>query len=475
MIDNLYIKANSEKYYNSIRYFYHNLSQNKKHDFVLNLADQNIYLAAQCVMTSQKDEIIEKKLISIAESFARDFFDSEKSANGFLALVEFEQFLIISDLLRVVQNPTKTHLLVFKKIFESNISQEIFIQFLEVLLSIKKIPLVSYCVMIYNGKIEISEDNKYVFKNLFELLFENGNYGISKLILEKYDLFNDLKVIFNMQPLDLVIKLINSKKKRIPAIQLAYEIYNRFNLIKKLKSEIFLERLFELNSEKSLTLAFSIAKRQKINDKRLNEQISNLLNSNRKNSRSISRVKRRINQLINIGFLEYIMQNDALRDQFLRFEESINFKFEKKKDIFQVKETLFSKNEYSIYGDYVEIPIDKPIENIINEYFKMDNKPSLEILVNMLIFHFKSSYLEISHLLRAYEFTGVIKASFDYGYYVESKDVISRNLLFLHKVQAFEENESDSVFLVGDTLKFRIIGINQKNYRFNISCLDKFA
>lgn len=38
MIKDLSIKANSEKYFKSIRYFYHNLAKNQKHVFVLQVA-----------------------------------------------------------------------------------------------------------------------------------------------------------------------------------------------------------------------------------------------------------------------------------------------------------------------------------------------------------------------------------------------------------------------------------------------------
>ncbi|WP_339838549.1 hypothetical protein [uncultured Flavobacterium sp.] len=474
MMLDLINKAKNEKYYQSIRFFYHSLSMDKRHDFVRLVAEYNIYLAAQCIMTSQKDSIIESEIIGKAEYLAKDFNNPESSAKGFLALAEFEQFILISKLLKNVQKPTKQQLIIFKKIFESNGSQDIFFQLIEVMLLIENIQLIIYCITTYNGTIIVNTENQKILKTLFLFLFDNGNYGISKVILEKFELYNEIAIIFEKQPTEIINILLVAKRKKIQAIKLAYEIYNRFNLVKSLNAEIFIDILNETSSDKSLMTAINIATRQHIESKRINEEISNLLNPFRNNQKVINRVMRKVTQLINNGLLDYISKNESLNEQFSRFKETFNYDFEKKKNLHGLITSVFIKSEYSIFEDNVEIPTHKSIEEVIEDYFNMKDKPYLENLVNMLTFHFNASYRDISHLLRKYELCGTINAIFDYGYYVTGENIKTRNLFFLHPAQAFEIGDENNNLEENSKINFRIIGINRTNLRFNISRLKEF-
>lgn len=473
MIEFIRNKANDEKYFGSVKYFYHNLISDNKHKFILILARYNIYLAAQCIMTSQRDEVIEEKLIEIAERNARDFNNSDKSAKGFLALAEFEKFTLIAKLLKEVQKPAKSYTYIFKKIFENNKSQEIFLQLLEIILSINKINLISNCISTYSGDIQLTNENRQVINKMFDFLIENKYYGITKSILDKYDLFKDIALIFNKQPIDMVKDLLYTSFKKLRAIKLSYEIYNRFNLVEQLDANVFVEELVKINSDRAILVALTISKRQNIRNISLDNSIINLFNPKKNHPRVINRVRRRVSQFISKGVIEYILSNDDLKRELSKFEDLQGYKFDFVKNPIGIETMIFSESEYSIYEDHIKIPLDKPINQIIREYFDMINKPSLEILVNMLIFHFGKSFMEVSHLLRPYLFTGKVEAVFDYGYYVQPKELITKNLLFLHKHQYLEDNSKKPE--VGEVIQFRIIGINQQNFRFNISCLSKFA
>ena len=474
MMRDLINKVNNEKYYQSIRYFYHSLSIDKRHHFVRQVANYNIYLAAQCIMSSQKDTIIEEELIEKAESLAKDFSAPESSARGFLALAEFEQFILISNLLKNVEKPTKQHLTIFKKIFESSGGQDIFFQLIEVLLAIENIQLISYSVTTYNGTIIVNSENQKILNTLFLFLFANGNYGIAKVIIEKYELYNDIKLIFEAEPLIIVENLLKATKKKLQAIKLAYEIYNRYNLIKQINADVFIKGLIDVRSDKAIVTALSIATRQHFDSKILNEEISNLFNPIRSNLKAVSKVKRKVGQLINNGLLVYISRNPSLSEQYNRFKVAHNYDFEKKKSVIDLDAPIFIKSEYSIYDDNIEIPLNKSIEEIVDDYFSMENKPFLENLVNMLSFHYNASFRDISHIIRKYAFSGNIKAVFEYGYYVLGENIETRNLFFLHPLQAFEEDEIDNNLIEGSQINFRIIGINRTTLRFNISRLKEF-
>lgn len=476
MIEFIKNKANDEKYFGSVKYFYHNLHNLKKQKFITVLARYNVYLAAQCIMTSQKDPIIEGKVIEIAEKNAKDFSNSDKSAKGFLALAEFEKFTLIADLFKDVQKPEKSHTYIFQKIFENNRSQDIFLQLLDVILSINKISLVSHCISTYGGEIHINNENKVIIKKMFDFLFDNKYYGIAKSILEKFDLYKDISLIFNVEPIEFVKKLVYAPSKKLRALKLSYEVYNRFNLIEQFDANLFIEELLRVRSDKSILLAMFISKRQNLRNVELDNILINLLQDKRTNPRVINRNHRKINQFITNGVIEYVTSNKILNAALINFEERFNMKFDFNKKQTGLQTIVFSKNEYSIYEDHIKIPINKPVQIIMDEYFEMRNKPTLEVLVNMLRFHFNKSFMEISHMLRKYLFTGEVVAVFDYGHYVNPNEFNVRNLLFLH-IEQYKEQEQKSKVKpnVGESVEFRIIGINQQNFRFNISCLNKFA
>lgn len=472
MIKNIKTKANDEKYFKSIRYFYHSLNSELRRKFIIELSEYNIYLAAQCIMSSQKDEEIEKKLVDKAESYAENYENFNQSAKGFLALAEFESFAKISHLLLGVEKPSKIHLNVFSKILEKN-QPEIFISFIDVLIELKNITFISYCVNSYNGNIIITSDNREVFKNLINLLFENGNYGMTRVIFEKYDIFNEIPFILDQEPIKIVNDLLNKSKRQLHATKLAYEIYLRFNLVRFYKPEFFIEKILTFSGEKNISAALKIANTHSIDNEILNESIENLFNPYRKNLKLLNRVVGRINHLVSSGLFKYLDKNEFLLGKLVFFEQVTEKKINRP-SIYSVSDFGFDESQYTIYDVNTAIPVNLPIDHIIDDYFNMQSKPNIEVLVNMLILHFKSSLKEISHLLRKYQFVGKVKAVFDYGFYIESIHVNSKGLLFLHKAQ-INEDEIDKATNEPDyEVKFRIIGINPKSYRFNVSTLEEF-
>ncbi len=129
MINNLEHKANNEKYFNSIRYFSHSLKREKRRNFIEQVAEYNIYLAAKCIMSAEKDEELGNSLIEKAQSIAQNFEEPENSAKGFLVLAEFECSETKIPLFSNVEKFNNTHFKVIEKILETK-SPEIFCKFL---------------------------------------------------------------------------------------------------------------------------------------------------------------------------------------------------------------------------------------------------------------------------------------------------------------------------------------------------------
>ncbi len=145
MILDLEHKANNEKYFKSIRYFSHSLKGEKRRNFIAQVAEQNIYLAAQCIMSAEKDEELENRLIEKAQSIAQNFSQPEKSAKGFLALAEFESLKTIISLFSNIEKPNSTHLQVIAKIFENRLP-DIFCSFLSIFTKTDKTILIHFAI-----------------------------------------------------------------------------------------------------------------------------------------------------------------------------------------------------------------------------------------------------------------------------------------------------------------------------------------
>ena len=108
MIPDLEHKANNEKYYKSIRYFSHSLKGEKRRNFIVQVAEHNIYLAAQCIMSAEKDEELENELM---------FNSSELSTSknirsrvlAFLSLAELNKYEEIYKILSNIELVEKEH------------------------------------------------------------------------------------------------------------------------------------------------------------------------------------------------------------------------------------------------------------------------------------------------------------------------------------------------------------------------------
>ena len=79
----------------------------------------------------------------------------------------------------------------------------------------------------------------------------------------------------------------------------------------------------------------------------------------------------------------------------------------------------------------------------------------------------------MSKLLRSITFKGKVLNISDHGVFVQIFSYKTRGSLFLHLQQITKQKIShpSEVLHVGQEIEFRIISINQKNFRFNISCI----
>jgi hypothetical protein len=477
MIPNLETKANNEKYFKSIRYFSHSLEGEKRRAFISEVGDHNIYLAAQCIMSAEKDKDFEKTLIAKSESFARDFNNSEKSAKGFLALAELESFEIISNLLLEVIKPSKIHSQVLINILEGN-NQATFVSFIEILIKVQKIPFIHYAINAFNGQLIVNSENRIVLRNLFELLFANGNFGMARLTLEKFNLYGEIQYILDKEPVKIISALLDSNKKLLTASRLAYLICIQFDKLKQFPPEKFIELSLKKKgkSNKGLVFATEIAIRHGIKENKwINAELIRLMGVPNK------KIRNKVNQLIKIGLHEYLSTDEFLLNKFQTFLSAptlneIKSNHRKPKHI--RLDNIESANHYSKTGQYLKEAISPTlIHEQIQLFFYNPGRKLIDNFIQELVKEHDTTLMHISHMFRAFEFEGSIKYLLDYGCYVQPFQFRASKLLFLHKNHIIDDKEishPSELVKEGDAIKFRIIGINLENYRLNISCLKTF-
>jgi hypothetical protein len=462
MIPDLEHKANNEKYFKSIRYFSHSLKGEKRRNFISQVAEYNVYLAAQCIMSAEKDEELENRLIEKAQSIAQNFLQPENSAKGFLALAEFENFNEIVSLLKDVKKPSKIHSQVFSKILEGK-NSDLFITFLDILTKLNNTTFIHFAINSYNGVLNIDVNSQKTLNKVFKILFDNANYGMSRIVIEKFGLYDSLTILFENNVEKVITLLLKSSKKLLSAVRLAYEICNHYKLFSKFKPEMFIHTYLittNVKSNKGLLNAVDLAVKHNIEQSNeINKKIEQLIFVSDKKR------KKKINQLIKKGLFSYLSNNSELSKKVKEYVESSLGDFDNN----------IVKNEEVIYLDETkDVSVEDNIKNLL-----IDNKRDIFVdkeLVN-LSEKWNISLMELSHLLRVYELQANVKKILDYGCDVKPFSFKTEKLLFLHKKQITDKqevNHPSEVLKEGDLITFRIIGINPKTHRLNISCLDSF-
>lgn len=471
MID-LSNKANNEKYYKSIRYFSHALKDDKRRAFISELAEYNIYLAAQCVMSAEKDEVFEKSLIEKSEIYAKDFNNPEKSANGFLALAEFECPEIISSLFSNIQTPASPHLQVIGKILESK-TPDVFCSFLLIFSQTNKPILIQFAVNSYSGDLQITNSNKHILKSVFQYLIKNKIFGLLSIIIEKYNLFSDFYYILEEKVEDVIRQISNLK---ITGIKLAYRLAVENNLIESFTPEYFIKKALDSKGKGSITFAISIALEHNIRIfKDLDIKIEKYIDSGRKND--AIQIKKTGKDII----LKYILDNNKnLYDKVLIFFNKIDASAQKKYQETHraIKENLPRKDNFYIYLINSIHTGNSSIEEIFDIFFSVSNKNfNISFIIEKILSKYDTDLIKLSHILRKYEIEGNVKHILEYGCYIQPIHFKASKLFFLHKDQITDKkeiNHPEEILSTGNIIKFRIIGVNQQNFRLNVSCLKIF-
>jgi hypothetical protein len=469
MMKDLAHKAINEKYFKSIRYFSHLLKREKRTAFIAELSNHNIYLAAQCLMSAEQDRTLEIELKTKSESFAREFENIEKSAKGFLALAEFESFEIILSLLTSISKPNKIHQQVFNTILSESDST-VFLKFFEVILKANKHVLFTYLISAFNKEIVVSSENKKQLKNIISYFLNNKLYGFLRIFLEKFELVSEVTFILDKNISEVVDEFMSQTSYKV--IKPCYTLVAGNNMFDKYPPSFFVDELSKRDSKNAISFAIKISVLHRLE---ANQALDSVITTYTTPVKSLKKNKNAIKRFISAGLMTYAKNNPLLLNKIESFISTNKVSIDTNEEIEeQVKYSL--RNEFDT--TYFLNSSDSLI-NLFDKYFEntvIRRTIKIEEVIKVGVNKFAGSLMEISHLLRKFEFTGEIRFKKEYGCYIYTKELNTKKLPFIHSSHIFEANSTKTFTELkeNDPIKFRIIGINQETYRLNASALEQF-
>lgn len=477
MINNLSNKALDEKYFKSIRYFSHLLQGVKRSDFITELSEHNIYLAAQCLMSAEKNDILEQNLKDKAVALANDFNNTEKSAKGFLALGEFESYEIILELLTSITKPNNVHQQIFNKIFSESDSF-VFLKFFDVLIQVNQPSLITYLISAFNKEIIVTLENKEPLKRILNYFLDNQLYGLFRLFIDKFELSSELSFILNKDAVEIINGLKGQASYK--SVKLCYYLASGNNLFDTYSPNYFVEQAVQHSAKKALMFALRVCIRHKLScvpelDSVVYEHLKPPTSKSPKTLKTAKRNRSLINALIRSGLLKYAENNEILNQNIETYLKNHSIEVKTNDEL----EELFESNLQPDFDHSFLFHKSKTLPELFDNYFAnsiVERQLKIEEVIKVALTRFDTSYKEISHILRKYEFNGEIYVKKDFGCYLISEELNTSKYPFIHSNQIFEDKSEHKYenLNVGDKVRFRIIGINQESFRINTSCLSLF-
>ncbi len=243
-------------------------TQDEREDFILDLADKDILLAAECKTSSVEEENgVSKNIIRKSESLAKTFVKSEISAQGLLALVELDETDKVVEILQNIKNPNKKHKILLETIIQKSNTNKALTILLMLLNSIKKKGMHNLSIWAFQSfDKEISNIHSPTLEEIAEKLIQNGNLSLLNIFeswIEKYELYKEksISILLTM----LVKHLI--EKAKPPHLKLASNLVRKYKLESIFPINEVVEKLIHKGSLHSLRTAEQLIEKYQLYDK----------------------------------------------------------------------------------------------------------------------------------------------------------------------------------------------------------------
>lgn len=213
MIEQLINKSSNEKYHQSLIYLSHLLKGDKKVDFIKRIASQNVLLACKCVMTSEKNVLLENYLSELAFNLS---IEDDTRVNGLLSLFELNRYELISSAFSKITKIDKNHRYSISQII-SEIDSDNIVKFLKIILEPNTKGLVGTLISsVDNRNIEFTSSQKSELEGMFSLVV--SLFGFFDRRTLRY-----LKV-FNLAKKLIPKKILNLPRDRIKGSNINFQI-----------------------------------------------------------------------------------------------------------------------------------------------------------------------------------------------------------------------------------------------------------
>jgi len=474
-------KCKNEKYFQSIRFYYHRLPSESKLEFILEVAEVNIYLASQCIMSDSTNERIEKRIQDLAILAAECFSDADKSTYGLMAMAEFGQYDLILGLFESIDQPSKSHIRILNKVF-SEVELSVFIRFIDTLSHYKNIGLLLSSFASFKGSIALDQDNIEILKRIVQSFLDRDYTGFLKMFFNKYELWRSANLLFGNKLEDTIRKQI---KGSFSAVHFAYllTLHNNFGNI--FPTSVFMDAFGKHSTKKSLSLAFKLAAQNDIyNNTTLNGTLRSFLmgSSGQKTKQNVKKMR----YLLNNGLKEYVEKVPELVEliaaiDLSRYTISIKGRIElpKRKPVSASDINVALVNPAALIFGAGQRRIDVRNNYTIDEYWSTifsfmlatAKNVSLEKLIIECTQIYNIDFKEVCRILRKFEHFGEVEVIKDHGCYVLPMTFHSTSGCFLYRPISDRMEINLANLEIGDVIMFIIIGFKEETQRINIQLI----
>jgi hypothetical protein len=483
---NLIEKCKNERYYQTIKFFYHRLSKDEKSPFIVEVAHANILLASQCLMSDTKNEEIENAIKVIAISDAQYFDDTAKSTAGLLALAEFQLYDTILEIFNSVNKPKRIHILVLNQLFRE-VDEEVYFKVIETFTNYDKIGLLLATFMSYKGLLSLNTETIQILGNLMSKLIEKNYSGFVRVYLSTYDLWQSTELIFGNRLDETIEILLDGNEK---AITLAFYLVDYTNRSNRFPLDKFVTTLGQMKiNKKAIGLALEIAQNNSIfNNEKLNQTLTNMIDIGFIHKTNAKKLK----FLIRKGLPAYAENVPGMKlavDNLIATSATMKREFyiERPVDLYLHNREIFTfplENALSalktIYGEIDDLERFRKefsleeFWRIVFDYIIGSKKKLLveQIIIECAIIY-NTGYKEICSVLRTFTHFGAIKKVETHGYYVSPLTFSSMEPCFLHYSLNNKINHKEMQYNleIGQTITFNIVGFNSNTNRININLI----
>jgi len=477
-------RAKNEKYFATLKYYYHNSEADIKIKIFDILLESNIYLAAHCIVTDTPNPIFLERAIIAAKQISDNFSEAEKSSKALLALAELRQFDQIITIFEKIKNPEKLHFAVLSRVFQQA-DQGAFLKFVETFVNSQALKSYAFTFLQYPNQLDLQTDALETLKLFVVKLYDTQAYGALAAFLDKQNLYDFLSFFFDKEPLEFCKELLESKQHRDAIF--AFSIIDKFNFFRMIGIDNLINIYASSSSKKIYKYAVKIAvEYEVVNNFALDQALSKLFVSQKiKTKRRQIQSSKIITRLINSQLIEYISRSGTLQVPFLQFcfaqgirlYSSLEKAYEE--EVLQNAENYFDSKRINLVVTTIlkSDGYQNSQQNVIDFwtiYFgsalpqvrAFPIEPILEKVTEL----YNIDYRKHFKILRNFSHIGFIQNSNEMGHYVYPSGFRSVKQLFLHNQQVKNPRAFSTRFDLRTS--FRLVGYNKDNKRLNVSELE---